>query len=454
MKRAIAYRPMLALAIGLAAALAWHVSPLTLLFATPFFAFRRTWPFALVGIFLGLCLAPLPVTPIQDRQLVEGELDVASVPRMRPGRIEFDGLAAQRRWSVTVKGKPDIALGDRLVITGVGSPLSVGSDQYARLQGIEGRLKVVKWSTKERGSWIAQSADRWRRSFSAFCERYMRPDVAALTEALGMNLDGTLDEVTRNRLRATGTVHIVSASGLHVFVIAGFLTWVLSLLPLPRLAQLFILTALLAIYALATGLNAPVIRSIFMAIVGLSAYAFRRDRDGLSSLALAAFLYLLWRPRGIFDIGFQLSFLTVAGLIAFGPTAEDYPRTMPDYLYRLAKDGLRLSWVAFAVSAPLVAYYFGTVSVVALPANLLIAMAVPIVVVGGLLAHAISGVSLALGVGMIKLMEVIGAYVLAVLEGLGNLAWAQFSVPAFPLELLIVIYVVMALSWRERYVRP
>lgn len=454
MKRAIAYRPMLALAIALAAALAWRVSPWTILIPLPFFAFRRTWPFALLGLFIGLTLAPEPAKGILDRQAVIGDLDVLSVPRIRPGRLEFEGRAKGHQWAVSMNGAPDVSLGDRLAVTAIGRPLRDGTDRYAQLQGIEGRLQVVKWSPKEPGLWIAQTADQWRRSFAAFCDRYMRPDVAALTAALGMNLDGTLDDPTRDRLRATGTVHIVSASGLHVFVLAGFLTWILSLLPLPRPAQLLILTLLLSVYALATGLNAPVVRSIFMALVGLGAYLFRRDGDALSSLALAAAIYLVLRPRGIFDVGFQLSFLTVGGLATFGPQGRDYPEGLAPYLLHLAKDGLHLSWIAFVSSAPLVAYYFGTVSLIALPANLLISIAVPFVVVGSLVAHAISDVWLPLGVGIIKLVEYLGGYILTIVQTLGDLPWAQISLPAIPLWILGTAYALLTLTWRERIVRP
>lgn len=454
MRQAIAYRPMLALAIALAAALAWHVAPWSVLACLPFFAFGRTVPFALVGLSLGLWLAPRPAEGIQDREAVLGELDVVSVPRLQSGSLLFDGVAEGRRWSVTMPGHPDVSLGDCLQITGIGRPLPEASARYASLQGIQGRVTVVRWSTLERGSPLARLSDAWRRSFARFCERYMRPEVAALTEALAVNLDGTLDDATREDLRATGTVHIVSASGLHVYVLAAALTWALSQMPIPRWLQLVALALLLAFYALATGLNAPVMRSIAMALIGLSAYFFRRDGDPLSSLALAAALYLLFRPRGVFDIGFQLSFLTVGGLAAFGPQGRDYPEGLIPYLLHLTKDGVHLSWIAFLSSAPLIAYYFGTVSLIALPANFLIAAAVPFVVVASLLAHLVSGFWLALSVGLIKLVEAVVGYILVVIHGLGGLEWAQVALPAIPVGVLVVVYAALALTWRQRIVHP
>lgn len=455
MRRALAYRPMLVLAIAFAAALVWRVNPWVLLLALPLFALRRTWTFATIGILLGLVLAPRPVPRVEATQWIEGEVVIVSVPRMRPWVTSFDVIADGRRWAANVPDTPPLALGDRLRVRAVGKPFQTKSiADRAQLRGLEGNLQILHFDVTAHGPWIAQMSDRWRRSFGAFCERYMRQDTAALTEALGMNLDGQLDAVTVGRLQATGTIHIISASGLHVFVLAAFLTWVLSHFPIPRWLQLLVLVMLLAVYSLATGSNPPVLRSIFMAVVGLSAYFFGRDRDGLSALAVAGVIYLMYQPLGIFDIGFQLSFLTVAGLILFGPMVEDYPQKMPDYLYRLAKDAFQLSWAAFLVSTPLIAYYFGKVALLAVPANLLITMAVPVVVVGGLLAHLASGLSLALGVGLLKLVELFAAYILAVLGTLGNLPWAQAELPAFHAGWLIVAYGIMAMFWRERYVRP
>jgi competence protein ComEC len=450
MRRALAHRPLLALAAGLIGGLAWLVNPWAALFALPFLAFRRTFPFAAVGLLVGVLLAPRPAPILPSQTPVRGEATVTSVPRVRSGWIEFMATAVGRTWSARLDGCPDVGLGDRLRVIATARPLRDGTDDYARLQGIEGRLRIARYELVARGPAPARFAETWRRSFAAFCDRWLPPSLASLTQALCLNWDGTLDDPTRDQLRATGTIHIVSASGLHVFVLAGFLMGALSLLPVPRGAQILLLAGLLALYALATGLNAPVVRSALMALVGASAYLVRRDRDPLSALALAAVLYLLFRPRGVFDIGFQLSFVTVAGMVLFGPAEREATASVRS----LTVDALRLSAVAFAASAPLVAYHFGTLSLVALPANLLIALAVSAVVVGGLLAHLLSFLWLPLGVGLLQGVGGLGGWILTVLDALGRPSWAQVNLPAMPAWLVALIYVCAALTYRERYVHP
>lgn len=265
-----------------------------------------------------------------------------------------------------------------------------------------------------------------------------------------MNLDGGLDETTRQSLRATGTVHIVSASGLHVFVLAAFLMAMLSLVPVPRGVQIAAVLTLLCLYAVATGLNPPIVRSVVMTGLGLTAYLARRDRDVLTALAVAALGYLLWRPAGVFDLGFQLSFVTVGGLALFGPHHRTAPRSAGEAIRSLVVDGVRVSWVAFLASAPLIASAFGTVSWVTLPTNLLIGPVVPLVVILGLGAHASSLVFPALGVGLLLLAEALIGWIQGVTETFARLPFAQTTVPSVSPWVVGLMYGAMLLLWRER----
>jgi competence protein ComEC len=137
-------------------------------------------------------------------------------------------------------------------------------------------------------------------------------------------------------------------------------------------------------------------------------------------------------------------------MVLFGPAEREVSAS----LRNLAVDAVRLSGVAFAASAPLVAYHFGTLSLVALPANLLIALAVSAVVVGGLLAHLLSFLWLPLGVGLLQVVGGLGGWILTVLDALGRPSWAQVNLPAMPAWLVALIYACAALTYRERYVHP
>ena len=96
-------------------------------------------------------------------------------------------------------------------------------------------------------------------------------------------LTSGLDSDDWHELRASGTTHIVSTSGLHV-LIAGFaLLFLLTKSDLPRPLQIVLLLVCLLLYGGAAGLRPPIIRAIVMIGVALSAYLFRKGVDLISA---------------------------------------------------------------------------------------------------------------------------------------------------------------------------
>jgi competence protein ComEC len=329
--------------------------------------------------------------------------------------------------------------------------LREGSEKYLLLHGVTGRLQARRLEAVAPGPVWWRWADAWHQSFSTFCARWLPPEAAALTQALCVDLNGELDPATTDRLRQTGTIHIVSASGLHVFLLAFALMAGLSSLPIPRPIQVAVVAAVLTLYAGATGLNPPVVRAALMSIVGLSAYLLRRESDGLSALALSAVIYLLWQPRQVYDPGFQLSFVTVGAMALFLADTEGKRHLALEYGLEAAK----VSGVAFLASAPLVAYHFGTLSLSSLPANLLIALPASAAVVTAFAAHLTSYLVPALGVGLLTLgTGPMAGFVLWLTEHLADQPWSSVDMPGFSAYWLPLVYGLGLLMWRQRIKLP
>ena len=303
-----------------------------------------------------------------------------------------------------------------------------------------------------RGPAIAQLAESIRRPLERSITENVPPAAAPLVLALCLNMDGSLSETERDNLRGTGTFHLVSASGLHVFVVCGALVWALSRLPVPRGFQLLLLALPLTLYCLATGLEAPVLRASLMTMVGWSAYLLRRTPDSLNALGLAALLYLLWRPNSVFEIGTQLSFVTVGGILLFGVRTE-FGKTFGERIRRGFIESLRLSTVAFVASTPLIAYYFQTVSLLAIPANLLVGLAASAVVVLGLLGACFAGLPW-VGPGILIFTGWLASGIGVVTASLGQLPFAQIEIPALPAWSIFAIYGALLLGSREKITQP
>lgn len=454
MKEIVARRPLLLFAGGLVLGLTGLLHPANLLFllaALAFFPERATRLVLTGGAAVGFLLTPTPLQPVIERSYVEGIGTVVNVPECRPYGSRFEITLLDRTWQATLRECADLSLGDRVKVRGIALPLREGSEDYLALHGVSGRLELLATERLSAGPFLWRWADAWRTSFQAFCDRHLSREAAQLTKALCFDMSGDLPRETSHRLKATGTVHLVSASGLHVFVLAFAVMAALSPAPIPRGAQLALVAVGLILYAAAAGLSPPVVRAALMSFVGSIAYLFRRERDPLSALALAASLYLVWQPRQVYDPGFQLSFVTVGAFALFLHPADS---SLP-LLLRGAYEALRVAWVAFVASAPIVAYHFGTISLISLPANLLVGAAASIAIVSALAAHLLSFLVLPLGVGVLALVTApMVGWLLWTVEALADLPAAVLSVPGFSAYWLPVAYGLLLMTWRPRIVQP
>ncbi len=192
--------------------------------------------------------------------------------------------------------------------------------------------------------------------------------------------------------RDTGTLHILSVSGLHVGLMYGLVMWVLAPignLGWRRFVRLSLGLIILWAYAYLCGLNPAVVRAAMM----LSAYhigiASGRVHSAWNALGLAAILALLWQPAVLFQIGFGLSFLAVAGLMGIAPRLEK--------LWSPKIKILKWTWSLTCVSLaaqlatlPLTLLYFHQFPIVFLLGNLLLIPIAALAMYAGTAAIALS----------------------------------------------------------------
>ena len=137
-----------------------------------------------------------------------------------------------------------------------------------------------------------------------------------------------LERIWTDDFRRTGTFHALVISGVHVTVLAGVLLFLLRSCGVPELAALGIAAAASWLYALVSGLSAPVVRAAGgFTLFLIARFLFRRTRV-MNLLAAVVIAYLFWDPDALFDASFQLSFLSVAAIGALAaPLLE--PRLAP-----------------------------------------------------------------------------------------------------------------------------
>ena len=236
----------------------------------------------------------------------------------------------------------------------------------------------------------------------------------------------------------TGTIHIVALSGYNVTIIAEWLIKLFTFLPKNFGIGAGIFSILL--FVLMTGGSSTAIRAGIMATLVLVARATGRNYDVARALLLAGIVMILLNPFVlVYDVSFQLSFIATVAIIFFAPRIEKY------FLWITPRLGLRdivsVTCAAYIFVLPFILYKMGNLSLVALPANILILPFIPLTMIFGFLTG-FAGVIwyiLAVPLGFISYLFL--HYELAIINFFSNIPFAALSIPDFPFIFTLAIYV-------------
>lgn len=253
--------------------------------------------------------------------------------------------------------------------------------RYVTMQGASGTvyLPSTQWA-RVGGENSLTLRERLLRLRLHLQEHYMYPafsdDALGVLVALTLGDRSSLNEEVRAVYTDAGVAHVLALSGMHVSVIYAMLAFVMRGVIRRRnmrwLRELLIITVLWA-FALMVGMAASVARAVFMCMLYILARWISRDSSSINVLSLAAFLMLLARPLYLFDVGFQLSFMAMVGILWLDPYVETFLRSkrLPRILaYPIGIIGMSL--VAQLGTFPLALYHFGTFPTYFLLTNLVV----------------------------------------------------------------------------------
>jgi competence protein ComEC len=184
----------------------------------------------------------------------------------------------------------------------------------------------------------------------------------------------------------TGTIHILSVSGGHVAIIYLLLNLVFGFLGRYKYGKVFkalLIITLIWYYSMLTGFSPAVCRAAVMISLIIIGRAYSRYINTLNILAISALFLLLYNPLFITDVGFQLSYLAVAGLIIFQPLVYKwltFKNKWADKLWTACS----VSIAAQVITFPLSAFYFHQFPVYFLVSNLFIIIPAEIILCVGM----------------------------------------------------------------------
>jgi competence protein ComEC len=244
-----------------------------------------------------------------------------------------------------------------------GSEVHVAGDVTAAHGRLFARAASVR-PGQDRDAVVAFRAQLGRGLDSAF-GRY-----AVLARALLIADTRSIDPAVRDRYAAAGLVHMLSISGLHVAIIALAVELLCRAARLPPRAASVATMVLVAAYVGVIGAPPPAVRSAVMLGVSAVSRFVQRNTSPWASLAIGAGAPLLV-PRTVLDLGWQLSVLGMAGLVASGALARRWIGRRRGKWRGQLFAALLASITASLVTGPLVAWHFGRLSLIAPAANLL-----------------------------------------------------------------------------------
>lgn len=383
--------------------------------------------------FLGFAHATLslqtPASPIDIAQLVRDRREVSLVgvlaqsPEVTPERttllmdvqelldatgqmVKADGLvqlslfAPPPHW--LVPGGLFIARAVVGPVPSYGVPGAFDYQEYLSYQGIRtsGWIRspalIMAVNCLVEPTWLEQISslpEHMRYRISRFLAATMPPHVAAGYQAILLGERANLSPEVMENFKASGSVHLLAISGLHMGLVAFCCTlgfsfllkrseWLLLHLPVTKVSALLTLVPL-TFYALIAGFNPPVVRSLIMVSTFVFALLVDRQWSVVNNIAIAAFLILAVNPANIFTASFQLTFVAVLSIALFLPDLakiiEQSSKVESPFSLRVWHGfkkwtvlSLLISIAAGLGTAPIVAYQFHRISFLSPLSTLLI----------------------------------------------------------------------------------
>jgi competence protein ComEC len=360
---------------------------------------------AVLAVLAGALVADLRLDALEGGRLsalegrsVSARAVLLEPVRPRPGglgvaRARFvDGPAAGEGAVLRMRARPGgwPEVGEILSVSGDVEPLGM-YDAYQRRRGAQAAVEVDRMrATGERRGGLAGFVDAARRRAEAGLDRGLEPPEAALLRGMVLGQDEQLEDDVKDDFKRSGLAHILAVSGQNVMLLATLVLGAGALVGIGLRARLLLALALVALYVPLTGAGPSIQRAGVMGAAGLVAALAGRPTHRWYALGLAAAVTLALNPRASGEPGWQLSFAAVVALLALAPSMRaGLAHVVPGPV----ADAAAITIAATIGTAPLMAFHFEQVSLASLPANLLAAVAIALVMWLGMLAAAVAQVA-------------------------------------------------------------
>jgi competence protein ComEC len=362
---------------------------------------------------------------------------------------------------IRVSRYPAYHYGDVLQVTGELETPSQSEDfdykTYLAHQGIYSVIYYPMVELLDRGQGVPplQWIHSLRQRLAASLARVLPEPQGSLAQAILLGLRGNVPDSLSQAFSRTGTAHLLAISGLHMsIIIAIFLSLSIMLFGRRRSTYIWLTLGLTWLYALLAGMHPPIIRAAIMGSLFIIAAYLGRQGSAIIALAFAAAVMVGIQPGLLWSISFQLSFLAMAGLVLLYPYLQTWGRSGVARVFgdrqtlaaagNMIADVFAASLAAIAAVAPLIAYNFGIVSLVGLPATFFALPALPFIIITSALV-AIAGLVASVAAQILGwLAWLFLSYLVLLVRGFDALHYSSLNVGNISFWYVLGYYAILA----------
>jgi len=253
-----------------------------------------------------------------------------------------------------------------------------------------------------------------------------------------LGLRSSIPQEILDNFQRSGLTHILAISGYNITLLITIVGALLK--SQSRRLRFFVTWLAIAFFAVLTGLSASVVRASIMGALVVFTLFQGRKGDGILILLLSGFFMVLVSPRIlVWDVSFQLSFVSTLGLMMIMPVWEKHLQKMPPFL----ADGLAVTLAATIFTTPVALYHFGTFSLISPLANLIFLPFIPLIMLFSFLALVSSILFLPVTFLWVSAAWILLTVFLWGVQVTASIPLAYLKIPLFPWWAAVLYYFVV-----------
>ena len=312
-------------------------------------------------------------------------------------------LSAPYKGNILLKSRPypQYRYGNKIKFEGIiKKPEPANYADYLSKEGIFGVIAfpIMDLSAQEQASVVKSALFKIKENVVEIFQKTLSPSKAAFMAGITLGEQAEFSKESKEKMKSSGTTHIVALSGYNITIVGLAVASIFGYFFKRRIV--FILTILTVIaFVLMTGAEASVVRAAIMGGIVLLGQQIGRAHSMRNVIAVAALIMVLFNPKVLrFDIGFQLSFLALIGIVYLAPFIKK--------LFKIKDESGFLGWrknflettSAQMAVMPLLIINFGSFHITSFLANILILEAIPITMFLGFLMAALGFIFMPLAI--------------------------------------------------------